>query len=279
MEEATAGDRPNVGEASKYGIYFDDTEYDYMEHLRPIGDEEDNVESILLEVPTMSKRKNISPMTLKDPAVVDGIPSEYLPPKAELPHNYENQRDIPSSIAGFRPDMNPHLRQTLEALEDDAFVDGALEDDFFAELVKDGEVTHEEDLDFPFEEQGINEDDDAQREAEDIVNEDEDWEARFKRFKKSQDRVAHVQDEMSEKDHMASEGGDTIASLPEMSVRGIRKRRKKAGSEASGYTMSSSSMFRNEGLTTLDERFDQVRNLSNTIMPVVTMLLTTFEFS
>ncbi|KAG8960886.1 hypothetical protein FRC00_013895 [Tulasnella sp. 408] len=258
MKEATAGDRPNVGEASKYGVYFDDTEYDYMQHLRSIGDKEDNVDSILLEVPTTSKRKNAPPITLKDPSVMDGIPSEYLPPKVELPHNYESQREIPSAISGFRPDMNPHLRQTLEALEDDAFVDDGLEDDFFAELVKDGEAKYEEDLDFPFEEQGVNEDDEARREAEDVVDEDDDWEARFKRFKKSQDRVAHVQEEMSEKDYMASEGGDTIASLPEMSVRGIRKRRKKAGSEASGYTMSSSSMFRNEGLTTLDERFDKV---------------------
>lgn len=258
MQEATAGDRPNVGEASKYGIYFDDTDYDYMQHLRSVGDQEDNVDSILLEVPTTSRRKTAPPITLKDSSVIDGIPSEYLPPKVELPQNYESQREIPSAISGFRPDMNPHLRQTLEALEDDAFVDGGLEDDFFAELVRDGEVRHEEDLDFPFEEQGLDENDEAHREAEDVVDEDDDWEARFKRFKKGQDRVAHVQEEMSEKDYMASEGGDTIASLPEMSVRGIRKRRKKAGSEASGYTMSSSSMFRNEGLTTLDERFDQI---------------------
>ncbi|KAG9016690.1 hypothetical protein FRB90_002482 [Tulasnella sp. 427] len=257
MEEATSADRPNVGEASKYGIFFDDTEYDYMQHLRSVGDHEDNVDSILLEVPTSSKRKNASAMTLKDPSVMDGIPSEYLPPKQELPHTYEAQREIPSSISGFRPDMNPHLRQTLEALEDDAFVDGGLEDDFFAELVKDGEAADEEDLDFLFEEQGLNEEE-VEKEEEDVVNENDDWEARFKRFKKSQDRVAHAHEEVSEKDYMASEGGDTIASLPEMSVRGIRKRRKKAGSEASGYSMSSSSMFRNQGLTTLDERFDKI---------------------
>lgn len=274
MEEATAGDRPNVGEATKYGIYFDDTEYDYMQHLRSIGDKEDNVDSILLEVATTSKRKNALPITLKDSSVMDRIPSQYLPPKVELPHNYESQREIPSAISGFRPDMNPHLRQTLEALEDDAFVDAGLEDDFFAELVKDGETHHEEDLDFPFEEQGLNEDDEARRDAEDVVDEDDDWETRFKRFKKSQDRVAHVQEEMSEKDFMASEGGDTIASLPEMSVRGIRKRRKKAGSEASGYTMSSSSMFRNEGLSTLDERFDKVRELEHAIILPLKALLT-----
>jgi len=29
----------NVGEAAKYGIYFDDTEYDYTQHLKVIGED------------------------------------------------------------------------------------------------------------------------------------------------------------------------------------------------------------------------------------------------
>lgn len=41
--------RKNEGEAAEYGIYFDDTEYDYMQHLRSIGDTPDG---ILLEAPT-----------------------------------------------------------------------------------------------------------------------------------------------------------------------------------------------------------------------------------
>ncbi|EEB89686.1 hypothetical protein MPER_12189 [Moniliophthora perniciosa FA553] len=43
-----------------------------------------------------------------------------------------------------------------------------------------------------------------------------------------------------------------------MSVIGGKKRRRKGTSDASGYSMSSSSMYRNEALKTLDERFDQV---------------------
>ena len=88
--------------------------------------------------------------------------------------------------------MNPHLRQTLEALEDDAFVDERLEDDFFGELVGDGELVDEEDLDFDFSEGGIDieggedEDDrDTERGASGGEEEDESWEARFAKFKLS----------------------------------------------------------------------------------------------
>lgn len=29
----------NIGEAAKYGIYYDDTEYDYTQHLKVIGED------------------------------------------------------------------------------------------------------------------------------------------------------------------------------------------------------------------------------------------------
>jgi protein LTV1 len=50
--------------------------------------------------------------------------------------------------------MDPHLRQALEALDDDAFVDDELADDFFDELVADGERGSDEDIEFEFSEQG-----------------------------------------------------------------------------------------------------------------------------
>lgn len=46
--------RENEGEAAEYGIYFDDTEYDYMQHLRSVGEVPDG---ILLEAPSTSKGK------------------------------------------------------------------------------------------------------------------------------------------------------------------------------------------------------------------------------
>ena len=40
--------RQNEGEAAEYGIFFDDTEYDYMQHLRAVGEQPD---AVLLEAP------------------------------------------------------------------------------------------------------------------------------------------------------------------------------------------------------------------------------------
>lgn len=253
--------RANIGEASLYGVYFDDTDYDYMQHLRTVGIQEDGVESMLIEAPAKPKGKSKA----KDPITLVDLPPEILPSAVEMPRNYEAQQAVPSSIAGFQPDMDPHLRQVLEALEDDAFVDDDLEDDFFGELVLDGERAADEFIDFEFHEDGVSDGEDlpvlpthndeeigSSREEE----EEEDtssWEARFARFKAAQKHAPPA-----EQSEIESEGGDTIGALPELSVIG-GKRRRKGTSDASGYSMSSSSMFRNEGLTTLDERFDQVR--------------------
>src|ERR1700694_5920944 len=46
--------RQNEGEAAEYGIFFDDTEYDYMQHLRPVGEAAD---AVLLEAPSKDKGK------------------------------------------------------------------------------------------------------------------------------------------------------------------------------------------------------------------------------
>lgn len=233
-----------------------------MQHLRPVGVQEDGVDSVLVEAPAQSKSKgkgrqrDDAPITLRD------LPAEALPSTSELPRNYESQEAVPSSIAGFRPDMDPHLRQALEALEDDAFVDDGLDDDFFGELVQDGERSINEQFGFDFAEEGLN-DEEARLQMEEALEdedegegEDDDWEARFAKFKKVQAKEAAAAAASDDED-MFSEGADTIGNLPEFSVIGGKKRRK-GTSDASGYSMSSSSMFRNEGLRTLDDRFDQV---------------------
>lgn len=256
--------RANIGEASLYGVYFDDTDYDYMQHLRTAGLQEDGVESILIEAPSKPKGNSKA----KDPITLVDLPPEILPSAVEMPRNYEAQQAVPSSIAGFQPDMDPHLRQVLEALEDDAFVDDDLEDDFFGELVQEGERATDEELDFEFHEDGIPDGEDGpaptkiddekvgsvhHEEEEEEGEGDVSWEARFARFKAAQKHAPPA--ELSDID---SEGGDTVGALPELSVIG-GKRKRKGASDASGYSMSSSSMFRNEGLTTLDERFDQIQ--------------------
>jgi protein LTV1 len=231
----------NIGEASLYGVYYDDSEYNYMQHLRTVGVQEDGVESVLIEAPSVSKKGKG-----KGFALPDGV----LASTSELPRTYESQQAVPASIAGFQPDMDPHLRQVLEALEDDAFVEDNLEDDFFGELVGDGERGDHEEVDFEFFEDGPDEE-------EQEVEEGDGWEAKFSQFKKTQARSGA--EGKSDDGYEDSEGGDTVGTLPAMSVIGGKgKKRRKGTSDASGYSMSSSSMYRNEALQTLDERFDQV---------------------
>lgn len=219
-----------------------------MQHLRQVGVDEEGVDSVLIEAPATSKPKNKdkgkAPITLKD------LPAEALPSTSEIPRNYESHAAIQSSISGFRPDMDPHLRQALEALEDDAFVDDGLEDDFFGELVGEGERDENEEFEFEFDENGFAE----QNGHMDDASQDESFEARFARFKK--EHKAAPSDYGS--DDGATEAGDTVSGLPKLPVIG-GKRRHKGTSDASGYSMSSASIYRNDALVTLDERFDQVR--------------------
>ena len=223
-----------------------------MQHLKPVGLQEDGVESVLIEAPPVQKGKGKAGKAQPPIQLVDELPKEAFPSEQELPRNYESQEAIPSSISGFQPDMDPHLRQTLEALEDEAFVNGDLEDDFFGELVADGERGPEEDPGFEFGEWG------AEGGEEEEVD-PEDWQTAVKRFKHAQQNKPDDAD--SDVDGY-SEGGDTVGSIPQFSVIGGKKRRK-GSSEASGYSMNSSSMFRNAGLTMIDEQFDQVRRLFN----------------
>ncbi|KAF8079061.1 Low temperature viability protein-domain-containing protein [Lyophyllum atratum] len=244
----------NVGEASVYGVYYDDTEYNYMQHLRAVGVQEDGVESVLIEAPSTSKSSK-APARKTQGIELRDLPPDVLASKAELPRTYESQQAVPASISGFQPDMDPHLRQALEALEDDAFVNDDLEDDFFGELVGDGERDSDENLEFDFDENGL-EDLEAHEggvEREDGEDEEGGWEERFAQFKRAQ----KIKQAQSDDGYDGSEGGDTIGTLPAMSVIGGKKRRK-GTSDASGYSMSSSSMYRNEALQTLDERFDQM---------------------
>ncbi|KAF8640432.1 hypothetical protein AX17_000097 [Amanita inopinata Kibby_2008] len=246
-EDVEHDKRAHVGEAALYGIYYDDTEYDYMQHLRQVGVQEDGVESVLIEATPNIMAKNKSGLDL---------PNSVFASKDELPRTYESQQAIPESIGGFQPDMDPHLRQVLEALEDDAFVDDELDDGFFGEIVEGGERGLDEQIGFDFREEGSDEKDGPMEyQNEEGPGEDAPWEERFAYYQKQ--RALEKQTEESD-DGFASEEGDTVQGLPSMSVIGAKRRRRNGTSVASGYSMSSSSMHRNEALQTLDECFDQI---------------------
>ena len=212
-----------------------------------MGETGDGFESVLVEAPTKrttSKKKSDLPISLHD------LPPEVLPSASELPRDFESHAAVQSSISGLQPDMDPHLRQTLEALEDDAYVDDDLDDDFFGELVKDGERDATDQFEFEFREDGLPTDADGLHENDEG---EAGWLARFATFKKEQ-QGCKPRDTHSD---CGSEEADTVGQMPEFSVTGGRRRRQ-GTSDASGFSMSSASVFRSDGLRDLDDRFDQV---------------------
>ena len=164
---------------------------------------------------------------------------------------------------GLRPDMDPALREILEALDDDAYV----EDDTASDLGSSREGGNFLDSllggsgkgewrDKPLDELF---DEDELEEAEHGDDEDPSSTyatqvAKFKR--KGGDSDDDFEDE---EDEFASEAGDTIAELRASSARrSPRKADTRSLASGSAFSMSSSSMFRNDGLRTLDDRFDQI---------------------
>lgn len=136
-EEYKTKDRPNVGEAANYGVYYDDTEYDYMQHLRPIGgnynaqrggkDEEDDVDVVMLPGPKgqgdkgKGKAKAGGDLEFKEDSRQLDLPQGVLASKTEMERDWARGTQ---EEGGLRLDMDPHLRQVLEALDDEAFLAG-----------------------------------------------------------------------------------------------------------------------------------------------------------
>ncbi|KAI9843477.1 MAG: hypothetical protein M1837_006323 [Sclerophora amabilis] len=278
--------RDNEGEAANHGIFYDDTDYDYMQHLRDLGG---NSEAQFVEAPQLqSKQKGKNKQKLED-ALRDAtlededsdggvkirggkpqLDADILPSKDLRRGTYQDQQDVPDILAGFQPDMDPRLREVLEALEDDAYVDE--EDAIFGELAKDGQEVSQE----AFEETGFEEDLDDGWETDDTAkpgpecthhtdaisngddmsktnsqdNGDGDWMAEFSKFKKAEKTKPGAQPSNSELQSSLM----TSSSVP-----GERKKKRKGAlTSSTGYSMTSSSLFRTEGHTLLDDRFDKI---------------------
>ena len=196
---------------------------------------------------------------------------------------YGRAENVPRELQGLQPDMDPHLRQVLEALEDDAFVEGDDEEEeggWWGELVKGGEADEYEREDFEFEEWGVDEEprrnereeDDEVPELEELEEREETWEDRFKAFKQAQKSGAAPatgSDGGIERSEMADTLGSMVRGMEDLMVKGAKKRHGKRGpSDATGMSMSSSSMFRTQGLRDLDARFDKVRTSVNFVKAI-----------
>ncbi|KAL8942098.1 MAG: hypothetical protein Q9216_001864 [Gyalolechia sp. 2 TL-2023] len=282
--------RENEGEAAEYGVYYDDTEYDYMQHLRNLHDQDSRAESYFMEAPvSIRDGKGKQKMSLEDALREASISEEVskkplldediLPSKNLKETTYQNQQDVPDVLAGFQPDMDPRLREVLEALDDEAYVDD--EEDLFGELAKDGEVSREEFEELGFvgdegealDDEGWETDDTAKpvkeykvttvppapTTAEDVAMADEadhgdgDWMKEFSKFKKVESGKP-VAPKPKNRDLQSSiMTGTSMTS-------NRRKKRKGAMTSSTGYSMTSSSLFRTEGQTLLDARFDKIEN-------------------
>ncbi len=254
--------RENEGEAAIYGIAYDDSSYDYMSHLKPIGTGAEEV--ILIPGPKGSAVATGMKIDRKGKAKATDLfdlPGGVFASEQEmsLDEVYSKAEGVPTQLQGLQPDMDPHLRQVLEALDDDAFVDQEGDEGWFEELVAGGEGEGEE---WEFREDG-EDGEGAIEQDEEKEERDETWEDRFKAFKAAQADGGEVA--FAERSVMGDTIGSHASSLSDMMVVGGKKRRGKRGpSDASGMSMSSSSMFRNQGLRTLDERFDKVGPRSTT---------------
>jgi len=196
------------------------------------------------------------------------LDDEILPSKNLRKITYQAQQDVPDVLAGFQPDMDPRLREVLEALEDEAYV--AEEDDTFEHLVQDNEELDDRE----FEDAAWDEDDegwesdhtakptkeykDAPVPTADISHDeredhgDGEWMEDFKNFKTSQ-----------RANQAPSQSGMESSLFTTTTNGGRRRKRKGALTNPSTYSMTSSSLFRTEGLTTLDARFERIEEQYN----------------
>ncbi|BGP15335.1 hypothetical protein JCM10213_005265 [Rhodosporidiobolus nylandii] len=264
-----------AGDAAAYGILFDDAdEYDYMQHLRAVGG--GGGETYLVEAPVQEKQGG------KGKGKKRGDGFELAPPRPErfempedaLPSHpldelsYTEATTSRAEEKGLRLDLDPSVREVLEALDDDAYAEGAEgeedEDAFWDGVLTGGEVEGVEEQEWSDEEEG--EVEAAARGVGGLKIDGSEaegsWDA-VKRFKAAQASRGDS-DEEEESDY-GSEGADTIAELKASSARRpARGARGGAGSAVgSAFSMSSSAMFRNEQLRTLDDRFDQIEKMYN----------------
>lgn len=254
--------RKNEGEAALYGITFDDSKYDYMQHLKPMG----TGEGVYVANKSAKPDKKSTGIIFKEDEEVE-LPEDAFGSKNLKKLTYQDQQNLPDEIAGFKPDMNPALREVLEALEDEAYVE---EDDaIFENLLESGEQVDEEDFEEQFDEWDLDNyaDEMAQYDTEHFAQEgDEGWEAGYRQYKAM---TKNKKNDWDSDDEFDEEEEDVVPDLPSFNDTATTKSGKKgskrkdrykkgAMSDTSNFSMSSSALFRNEGLTFIDDKFEKV---------------------
>ncbi|KAK5742681.1 Protein ltv1 [Elasticomyces elasticus] len=305
-EEFGLGFKPNEGEAAQHGVFYDDTQYDYMQHMRDLGGAEGPVtwvdssapvekgkgkmklEDALRDMDIDSPRRSVAGSRAGE-SVASSIarsllPEEVLPSEYVTRRTYQDQQDVPDEIAGFQPDVDPRLREVLEALEDEEYVDD--EEDIFGELTQDGYEVDRDEWDRLGEQQVFDDDDEgwesdhtiraaspspAVQPAAFIASEEpaappEDtqavppadptsgaWLDEFKKFKQS------TKPDSAFKLNPAQPTPSALdASVLSSLASGRHKKRKGAKTSTTNYSMTSSALQRTGLQSTLDSRFDKI---------------------
>ncbi|GME70852.1 unnamed protein product [Ambrosiozyma monospora] len=272
--------RKNEGEAALFGITYDDSQYDYMQHLKNIG-EGQGVFIAKEEKPTKNKNKEVA---IKDEKPL--LPSDALPSEETVKYDYQRQQDVPDEIKGFKPNLNPDLREVLEALEDEAYLDEDYdvdEGDVFGELLGHGKQK-ELRLD-EYDENDYVDDDEwdmdnyddeyAEYDSGNEGRENPDWEKDFSKFKKAQARGKinndwDTDDEFDSEAEADEEEDDDFGELPDINNANLKssnnkkakkkaRRKKGAMTDTSSYSMSSSALCRTEQMTIIDDKFDVMK--------------------
>ena len=287
--------RDNEGEAAEHGIYFDDTKYDYMQHLRDLGEGVGEAHFLDAKPARLEGKGKGRAMKLEDALRLVSLDDDMQSTQegsilddgystfsaAIKDRQLERQQDVPDEIAGFQPDMDSRLREVLEALDDDAYVDEE-DGDIFAELAKSG---NQGELSLDEFEISVDDDDGWESDATEkapsqstqlhlptgsgaetsdvstLAAQDGDWLADFAKYKRSQlSKPAAPQADVSS--IVASSIQDKAPTLYTLNGTPLRqKKRKGAQTNPSAYSMTSSSLARTEGQQLLDARFDKVEQM------------------
>ncbi|OQO04694.1 hypothetical protein B0A48_09617 [Cryoendolithus antarcticus] len=302
---------PNEGQAAEHGVFFDDTQYDYMQHMRDLGTGQGPVTWVPAAQPKgKGKGKQKLEDALRDMDIGGSddlqslgqssmassvarslLPEEVLPSEFVMRRSYQDQQDVPDEIAGFQPDMDPRLREALEALEDEEYVDDE-DDDLFGELTKEGREVEIDEWERLGEQQMFTEGeaeldngwesdvtvtakDTARREPASLPELDLTqeptaptdvqaeppadptsgaWFDEFKKFKSASKDASSGATPNAPPSALASSALFSTAT-------GRTKKRKGAKTSTTNYSMSSSALLRTDQQTLLDSRFDKVEKL------------------
>lgn len=203
-----------------HGIFFQDQKaYDYMQHLKPMGEDPS---AVFVSAPGSKS----TPTT----TILGGIslPSEALPSGTETPVGLLNLASMNPTVSD--PALDPGIREVLYALDDEAYVEDDLEEDFFEALGAD----------------------EVPSQYAELVAQGEEGAAALGTWEQEQRQYTRKTAIYASDESDDEETRDALGPLsgPPKST---KAKSKYARTNAS---MSSSAMFRNQQLELLDDRFD-----------------------